>query len=123
MRNLQLLTLHSPVYLRRPSQIFVKDNAVAEDIVNDQAELSVLGKALYDGRESSCVRLASDNAKFWTAAPTTSAAVSGSARLSQLRTIRRYFASKTSGIPNQSFIPAQLFAFAGTWIALSLPQF
>ena len=32
----------------------------------------------------------------------------------QLRTTRRYFASKTSGMPNQSFMPAQLFAFTGT---------
>ncbi len=58
-----------------------------------------------------------------TAAPTTGAAVSGLGHVPQLRTIRRYFASNTSGIPNQSFIPVQLFAFAGTWIALSLPQF
>ncbi len=58
-----------------------------------------------------------------TAAPTTGAAVSGFGLVPQLLTTRRYFASKTSGMPNQSFMPAQLFAFAGTWIALSLPQF
>ena len=33
-----------------------------------------------------------------------------------------YFASKTSGIPCHSFIPAQLFAFAGTWIDFNLLQ-
>lgn len=42
------------------------------------------------------------------------------ARVPQLRAIRRYFASNTSGMPNQSFIPAQLFAFAETWIAAKL---
>jgi hypothetical protein len=47
-----------------------------------------------------------------TATSTTGAAVSGLARVPQLRTIRRYFASKTSGMPNQFFMPAQLFAFA-----------
>jgi len=49
-----------------------------------------------------------------TAAPTTSAAASSVGRVPQLLTTRPYFASKTSGIPNQSFMPAQLFAFAGT---------
>ena len=62
---------------------------------------------------------------FWRqeiAAPRTGAAVSGLGYVPQLRTIRRYFASKTSGIPCHSFMPAQLFAFAGTWIDLRLRQ-
>ena len=49
-----------------------------------------------------------------------SAAVSGFAHVPQLRTTRSYFASKTSGMPCHSFIPAQLFAFAETWIAAKL---
>lgn len=49
-----------------------------------------------------------------TAAPTWGAAVSGFGLVPQMRTIRRYFASKASGMPNQSFMPAQLFAFTGT---------
>ena len=62
---------------------------------------------------------------FWQqkiAAPTTSAAISGLDTVPQIRTIRHYFASKTSGIPIHSFIPTQLFAFAGTWIDLSFLQ-
>ena len=55
-----------------------------------------------------------------TVASTTGAAVSGFGLVPQLRTIRRYFASNTSGIPCYSFIPAQLFAFAGTWMTSNL---
>ena len=48
------------------------------------------------------------------AAPTTSAAISDLGHLPQLRTVYYYFVSNTSGIPSHSFIPDQLFAFAGT---------
>ena len=64
--------------------------------------------------------------QFWrqkNAESVTSAAISGLGHLPQLRTVYRYFASNTSGIPSQVFIPSQLFDFAGTWIDLSLPQF
>ena len=63
--------------------------------------------------------------RFWrqkTAAPTTDAAVSGLGHVTQLQTIRRYFASKTSGMPSRSFIPAKLFAFAETWMDFNLAQ-
>ena len=48
------------------------------------------------------------------------AAISGLGLVPQMRTIHCYFASNTSGMPCLSFIPAQLFAFAGKWMTSNL---